>query len=184
MVRLLEPAAAAVAALAADRVIGRMAADYWEKALTPATVVLMCGAYSVNVGAFALAVRRWCWPLPLPRHPARLAGAALAVAGAAVAAGGASRFGSMDQLSGVEPGALVTGGVYRHTTNPQYLGLIAALAGIGLAARSGLAGAITAIAWAAFNQWIPHEERHLTRVFGDDYRAYVARTHCWLAPSG
>lgn len=181
MVRLLESAAATAATLAAGRVIRRMAADYRDKeTLAPATVALMYGAYAANIGAFVLAARRGSWPLPVPDHPARVAGAALTVAGTAVAVAGVSRFGSVSQVSGVEPGRLATGGVYRHTRNPQYLGLVAALAGIGLAARSGLAGAVAAATWVVFNRWIPAEEHHLVRVFGDDYRAYAARTRRWL----
>src|SRR6266498_1516115 len=92
---------------------------------------------------------------------ARLTGTTLTLTGAAVAIAGSSRFGSGAQLSGIEPGSLVTGGLYRHTRNPQYLGLTAVLAGVAVAARSGLAVANAISAWAAFNSWIPSEERHL-----------------------
>jgi protein-S-isoprenylcysteine O-methyltransferase Ste14 len=181
MPRLLEPATAAASTLIARLVIRRMAADYTGKqTLTPATVALMYGAYAANIGGLALAAHRRSWPLPIPAGLARPAGTALAAAGTAVALGGAGRFGSVRQVSGVEPGALVTAGVYRYTRNPQYLGIVAALAGIGIAARSGLAGAIAASVWAAFNRWIPAEERHLTRIFGDEYRTYMARTRRWL----
>jgi protein-S-isoprenylcysteine O-methyltransferase Ste14 len=30
------------------------------------------------------------------------------------------------------------------------------------------------------NSWIPSEERHLDRIFGEQYRTYAARTPRWL----
>ncbi|MGH2908035.1 MAG: hypothetical protein ACRDK8_01905 [Solirubrobacteraceae bacterium] len=39
---------------------------------------------------------------------------------------------------------MVTSGLYRHTRNPQSVGVVAALAGLSLAGRCGLAAIITA----------------------------------------
>lgn len=178
----LGPAAAAAAAtIFTASVIRRMEAEYWEtETLTPATVALLYNAYAANGAVFAWAARHRAWPLPLHSGRARHSGGALAVTGAAIAMAGAGRFGSAAQLSGTEPGSLVTTGVYQYTRNPQYLGLIGLLAGIAIAARSGLAAAVAGSAWVAFNRWIPSEERHLSRVFGDQYRAYLIRTRRWL----
>ena len=139
MRRLLEPALAAAAALTAARAVRRIAADYWDdETLTPRTVALTYSAALANSAAFVLAVRRRSWPLP-PRT-AVLGGVAVT-------------------------GALVTGA--RHTRTPRYLGLVGALAGVGLAARSGLACAIATAAWAAARQPLPADERHLARMFGN-----------------
>lgn len=178
----LGPATAAAGAAAfTAAVVRRMEADYQEaETFTPLTVALLYGANAATETAFAWAARRRSWPLPLPCRPAQLAGGGLAATGAAAAMAGASRFGSGAQLSGITPGSLVTTGLYRYTRNPQYLGLTAALVGTALAVRSALALAVAASAWAAFNRWIPSEERHLDRLFGEAYRDYAARTRRWL----
>ena len=157
MPRIIGPAATAAAAtIFSARVIRRMEAEYWEiETLRPATVALLYTAYAANGTVFAWAARHRAWPLPLPSGPARLAGGALAVSGAAIAMAGAGRFGSAAQLSGTEPGSLVTSGLYRYTRNPQYLGLTGLLAGVAIAARSGLAAAVAGSVWMAFNRWIP-----------------------------
>jgi hypothetical protein len=104
----------------------------WDKeTLTPVTVALMYGVYAANIGTFVLCVRRRSWPLPLPRPAHRCR-----------TDGHRCRFSSVPQLSGVEPSTLVTGGLCRRTRNLQYLGIVAAVAGIGIGASSGLAGAI------------------------------------------
>ena len=80
-----------------------------------------------------------------------------------------------------EPGRLVTGGPYRYTRNPMYLGFAAALLGIAL-----LLGSLSAfIVWIAFvvvtDRWyIAFEERVMHEKFGDAYRAYQQRTRRWI----
>jgi protein-S-isoprenylcysteine O-methyltransferase Ste14 len=176
------PALAATGAVAYATVVERrMEHEYAERdTLTPPTVALLYSAYAATGVAFIAAARRRMWPLPLPRRPARIAGVALAASGGAISALGASRFGSAAQISGIEPGGLATGGLYRVTRNPQYLGLTGLLAGAAIATRSGLAAALTAATWAVFNRWIPNEERHLNRVFGEEYRTYTTRVRRWL----
>ncbi|MBB4906038.1 hypothetical protein [Actinophytocola algeriensis] len=143
MRRLLEPALAAAAALTAARATRRMAADYWDtETLTPRTVALVYSAGLANAGAYVLAVRHRSWPLPLPTRTAALGGAAVAA-------------------------ALVTRG--RHTRNPRTVGLVAALTGIGITARSGLACTIAVAVWAAVRQPMPADERHLARMLGNQH---------------
>lgn len=160
----------------------RMEREYRERdAFTPATVGLLYSAYAVTGGTLLAAVRHRPWPLPLPAAKAQLVGGAIIVAGAATCVLGVSRFGSAAQLSGVEAGDLATGGVYRHTRNPQYLGLSAAAAGVATAGRDGLALAIAAAVFRIFVRWIPNEEQHLQRVFGEQYLAYASRVPRWLS---
>jgi protein-S-isoprenylcysteine O-methyltransferase Ste14 len=63
--------------------------------------------------------------------------------------------------------------------NPQYLGYVIALAGAAVARRSPTALACAGAVAAAYAAWIPAEERHLTRQFGQPYVDYVHRTHRW-----
>ncbi len=95
-------------------------------------------------------------------------------------AAGMGRFAGPRQLSATRAGALVTSGVYRFSRNPQYAGYVLQLAGLALARRSAVAAALAAGPAAAFRWWVPVEERHLAREFGDTYRAYKARAPRWL----
>lgn len=51
-----------------------------------------------------------------------------------------------------------------------------ALAGLGLARRSGAVLALAAGAGAVFAWWVPVEESALRRAFGEPYEHYLART--------
>lgn len=179
---LATPVAAALAAAGfAVPVLRRMQREYTAtETFRPSTVALLYSAYAANGAALSWAARRGSWPLPLPRRPAALAGAMLATAGAGAAIAGISRFNSSGQISGTEAGSLIATGLYRTTRNPQYLGLSSGLVGVALATRSGLVGAIAGFATIVLNQWIPNEERHLARVFGDEYRAYTANVPRWI----
>ncbi len=77
--------------------------------------------------------------------------------------------------------SLVTGGIYRITRNPMYLGLLLLL--IGTVLRSGnVATLIVLPAFIAYmNRFqIQPEERVLTELFGDEYRAFLTRTRRWI----
>lgn len=184
--RLIRKAVApAVGTLAAagftSRVIDRMQSEYEStETLSPTTVVLLYSAYAAYLSSIAWAARGRTLPLPLPSRLARLAGGTLALSGLGISIAGAGRFSSPAQVSGIEPGSLVAGGIYRHTRNPQYLGLTVALGGVALAARSGLAALTVASAWRELDRWIPSEERHLQRIFAEQYRAYAQSTPRWL----
>lgn len=114
------------------------------------------------------------------RRPSSWAGAAIAASGAGALVAGSSRFASFAQLAGREQGALVTGGIYRHTRHPQYVGNVLLCAGSALARRSKSGAALSATAAAAYAYFVPAEERHLERVFGDSYVAYRKATPRWL----
>ena len=76
---------------------------------------------------------------------------------------------------------LVTGGPYRFTRNPMYLGLITLALGIAI-----WVGAwpmfLAPIAVFATTNWahIPFEEAKMRRQFGAAYDSYVARVRRWL----
>jgi len=80
-----------------------------------------------------------------------------------------------------EPGRLVTGGVYRISRHPMYLGLALILLGaallFGTVSPLVLAGAFVVVA----DRWyIAFEERAMASKFGDAYRDYAARVRRWL----
>ena len=77
--------------------------------------------------------------------------------------------------------ALVTGGVYRLSRNPMYVGmglLLLALA-IYLSALLPFAGPPVFVLYITRFQIQP-EERALKGIFGDEYSAYAARVRRWL----
>lgn len=80
-----------------------------------------------------------------------------------------------------EARALVTGGLYRLTRNPMYLGLTFMLVGYGL--MLGSVGALLPVPlfpWIIQKRFIEGEERFLEAAFGDDYRDYRRRVRRWL----
>lgn len=75
----------------------------------------------------------------------------------------------------------VTSGVFRHTRNPMYLGLVMLTAGIAVAVNS-LAFLLAAILLAALLQLavIKPEERFLSARFGKAFETYRSQTRRWL----
>jgi protein-S-isoprenylcysteine O-methyltransferase Ste14 len=77
--------------------------------------------------------------------------------------------------------ALVTGGVYRITRNPMYVGMAFVLLAwaVYLSAMLPFAGIAVFVAFITRLQIVP-EERVLHGLFGDTYVAYAARVRRWL----
>lgn len=162
-------------------VLRRMEAEYRSQdTLAKPTVAAMYVTYTAHAAALAWACARRVWPLRLPLRSSRTVGTALALTGSGVALVGARPFGAGAQLSGTEPGTLHATGIYRYSRNPQYLGLVVTAAGMALARRSGFAGLSAAGVWLAYRRWIPSEESHLARMFGDPYLTYRARVPRWV----
>ena len=119
----------------------------------------------------------------LGRPTLAILGAMLVLAGLApilAAIGGFRRAGTRPEPW--EPSsAIVTGGVYRFTRNPMYLGMALIHAGLAVAFDGPLALATLPIAVAIIRtQVIAREERYLEDRFGDAYRAYKERVRRWL----
>ncbi|WP_448811161.1 methyltransferase family protein [Agromyces bauzanensis] len=108
-----------------------------------------------------------------------LVGAALAVAGAVVL--------GRDLVPWVapKPGApLRTGGIYRFTRNPIYLGILVATAGWVLW-RARIELIVVWVLLAAVLITKAHvEQRRLIDAYGDEYRDYAARTPLLLFARG
>jgi len=77
--------------------------------------------------------------------------------------------------------SIVTGGVYRYTRNPMYVGLTLMLLGwaVRIAVPFVLAGPVVFMLYITRFQIIP-EERVLTSKFGEEYRKYQERVRRWL----
>ncbi len=124
--------------------------------------------------------------LPLIRlitPPWTYTGVSLIVSGIAIAAIGASSFRRAGTpVIPFEPSTtLVTGGLYRFTRNPMYLGMVAALIGTGL--FFGTIGSwlpIPVFILIIRNNFILGEERFLEQIFGKQYSDYKTRVRRWL----
>jgi protein-S-isoprenylcysteine O-methyltransferase Ste14 len=122
-------------------------------------------------------------PRLIPGFVARPIGTASAAAGLGVGAWAVSLF--LRKRTTVHPGgnpvALVTGGPYRFSRNPMYLGT--ALILVAVALRNGSLPVLLApLAYitAMERGQIPSEERRLNTHFGERYRDYRRRVHRWM----
>lgn len=81
-----------------------------------------------------------------------------------------------------EAEALITGGIYRLSRNPIYLGDALILAGLCLlwGAWLALALLVPLFAWLITVRFIRPEERRLARRFGPQFEAYRARVRRWV----
>ena len=80
-----------------------------------------------------------------------------------------------------KPEKLITGGLFRISRNPIYLGFTISLTGIWLI--SGMLSPFFAIVIfvSVTNFWyIPYEENNMERMFGKDYIHYKAQVRRWL----
>lgn len=180
--RLPSPSLGATVALAIPT-LRRMRREFDAAGdLSSPTVAAMYACYATHATATAQAARQRAGALPLPSRPAVTAGAALVAGGTGLCVAGMRRFASAGQISGTDVGELTTGGLYRRSRNPQYVGYIAVLTGVGLARRSGGVLALAGGAALVFAWWVPIEERNLERAFGDAYRRYRDQTPRWLGP--
>ena len=77
----------------------------------------------------------------------------------------------------VEPGqTVVTSGPFRWIRHPSYVGLLLVVVGFAVAAASWPAVVASLLPLPALVRRIVLEEAELTRVLGDEYRRYQART--------
>ena len=149
-----------------------------ETRIPPPVVMLLCA-----IGIWAL--RRY-FPESGIYIPGRrwVYGTLLALGIAAALAGVLAFHRARTTLNPVTPGAassLVTGGIYRFTRNPIYVGDVLILAAVAVFFSNplGIAGIVLFVFWMDVLQ-IPAEERALREKFGDAYEAYCARVGRWI----
>ena len=111
------------------------------------------------------------------------AGIALIAAGISIAAAAAGLFwrAGTPVIPFEKSTALVTGGLFRYTRNPMYLGMMLLLLGAGLI--FGSAGSLLPIplfAWVIVRNFIRGEENFLQEIFGEEYLAYKSKVRRWL----
>ena len=79
------------------------------------------------------------------------------------------------------PKRLVIRGLYRYSRNPMYVGLLTVVAGWAVLFGSVLMVGYGVVLFVLFSVFVHfYEERHLSREFGDEYEAYMARVGRWL----
>lgn len=153
-----------------------------DGALSRVTATVLDGLYVAHLLEVCRRGRDDPRRVPLPRGVARAVGGAAAALGASLMTAGMLRFPSEAQINAQGDHELVTGGIYRYSRHPQYVGWTLLLVGIATAARSPRALALAAAYPAGVSVWLPHEEAHLAESFGDAYRDYQQRTPRWFGP--
>ncbi len=115
--------------------------------------------------------------------PMAYGGIIAVLCGIAIAAVAARMFSEAD--TGIRPfdeaTALVTGGFYRFTRNPMYMGMFLLL--LGVAFLMGSVGALLPIPFFMLiirNNFVLGEERFLEATFGQPYRDYKLKVRRWL----
>lgn len=79
------------------------------------------------------------------------------------------------------PKRFFTGGLYRITRNPMYVGLLLVHAGVALLNAQPWALLLVVLPFAAVDRvYIPREEQRMAEAFGPEYAAYCRRVRRWL----
>lgn len=77
--------------------------------------------------------------------------------------------------------ALVTGGLFRLSRNPIYLGMVCVLVGLAVVGGSASAWVVPPVfAWIIDRRFIRVEEAMLAERFGEDYAHYRRRVRRWI----
>ena len=135
--------------------------------------------------AIGLALHHWVFPIGFGFPPGirYASGGLLIVAALAIALSAIRLFGKAG--THVEPWkpstALVTGGVYRYTRNPMYLGMALMHVGLSLIFDS-VTLLLMLVPFLAVIRYgvIAREERYLTAKFPTDYPAFQKRVRRWF----
>jgi len=121
---------------------------------------------------------------PLPAGPIRWLGALVIAVGACVygwCVWDFATFGRGTPAPIDAPTKLVVRGLYRHTRNPMYVGVLTTIVGWALLFRSGALSLYAAAIFACFHGFVVlYEEPHLERVFREEYVKYRGRVGRWL----
>ena len=115
---------------------------------------------------------------------APVAGAFLAAGVVLMAAAVASFVAARTTINPLKPSRasrLVTGGVFRFSRNPIYLGDLLILAAVAVwLGQIGNVALLAVFVWYIDRFQIRPEERALSTLFGAEYAAYCARVRRWL----
>jgi protein-S-isoprenylcysteine O-methyltransferase Ste14 len=149
-----------------------------ELRVPPPLVATLCTIAMYGLSRIA---PTWLWILPY----ATALALCVATTGLLVAVAGVLAFRrqrtTINPLHPEQSTALVTTGIYRHTRNPMYLGLLLVLLGFAIWLGNVLAP-IMLVAFVLYLtrfQIVP-EERVLREKFGEEYAGYMRRVRRWL----
>jgi protein-S-isoprenylcysteine O-methyltransferase Ste14 len=123
--------------------------------------------------------------LEMPLLARSIAFAVIALTGGAIALAGNLAFRrartTPNPFKPQNASSLVTTGIYHHTRNPMYVGLLLVLLGwvSFLCSAIALLGLVAFVIYITRFQIVP-EERVLLAKFGADYAEYLARVRRWL----
>lgn len=115
--------------------------------------------------------------LPLERPLTLALGAVLSLAGAAISAWAVRAAGRVDVAS---PTGLVTGGPYRYSRNPMYVGWTTLYVGVALVAQTAWPLVLLPAVAVLTHRQVRREERALAKRFDGDYAAYRERVRRYL----
>ncbi len=76
--------------------------------------------------------------------------------------------------------SLVTGGIYRYTRNPIYLGLMGMLIGLFFTIPSSLTALSLTLSWAMIQVQIRLEEEYLDKLHGAKFQEFRKRVRRWI----
>jgi protein-S-isoprenylcysteine O-methyltransferase Ste14 len=159
-----------------------MADDGKNNADNPGVIMPPPFIYAGVLAAGLLANRRFRLPF-LPRPLARTIGPLLILGGLAAALLGSRELHRAEtNVDPYEPATtVVTGGPYRFTRNPIYVGFTLIYLGISALANALLPVLLLpAVQQLMRRGVIEREERYLERKFGDEYLHYKERVRRWI----
>lgn len=151
-----------------------------ELRIPPLAVTVLTGA-----AMWAVAAALPSLDVPLPPLLRAAAGVLTVATGAGFALAGVADFRrastTVNPLSPHGTSSLVTGGVYRMSRNPMYLGMLLALTGWAFA-LAHLTAPLFLLGYVGYmNRYqIMPEERALAARFGSAYEAYRRRVRRWI----
>lgn len=158
------------------------ASRWWEHRLPPPLIDGGCALLMMWLAHVLPAAQ--LWPRGGPTW-AQVLALLLVGLGAAVALAGLLAFRrartTFNPLTPERSSVLVTGGIYRITRNPMYLGMLLVLAGWGVWLGNAASWIALPLSMALLTRLqIAPEERILRARFGAAFDAYAARVRRWL----
>ncbi len=121
------------------------------------------------------------WPLPINKIVAGAGGAIIFLSGIIILTAGMGTFGSYDRSAGKDTSKLITGGIYRWSRNPQFIGWGLILLGVSFAGPSGFALALTILFMMVLHWYtVRLTEPYLERLHGEAYLVYKSKAARWI----
>jgi len=137
--------------------------------------------WGVYISAMVLSSWYGVWLIPIDKIFALIVGFSLIFVGVILLVVGMMEFRSLRRSCGQDTSKLITGGIYKWSRNPQFIGCLLYLVGISLAGRSLFAFALTAAASVIIYWYTVYlAEPYLERLYGEEYKLYKKRTSRWI----